>query len=93
MKRAGDSDKGPGNKQIPARVNDVSGQIVDAAIQVHRTLGLGLLESVYELCLEHELKKGGLALARQVALPVVLRRIRTRSRFAPGPARRRLRDS
>ena len=71
MKRAWAPDRGPGNKQIPARVNDVSGQIVDAAIQVHRTLGPGLLENVYELCLEHELKKRGLAVSRQVALPVV----------------------
>ena len=56
---------------IPGHLNEVSGQIVDAALRVHPTLGPGLLENVYELCLEHELKKRGLAVARQVSLPVV----------------------
>jgi GxxExxY protein len=47
------------------------GQIaVDAGLKVHRTLGPGLLESVYEHCLEYELKSRGLAVRRQVALPV-----------------------
>jgi GxxExxY protein len=46
-------------------------QIIDAAFRVHSTLGPGLLESVYEACLAHELKKRGLKVARQVAVPVV----------------------
>ena len=37
--------------------NDVSGQIVDAAMKVHSALGPGLLESAYEACLAHELGK------------------------------------
>ncbi len=52
------------------RANEVSGGIVDAAIQVHRTLGPGLLESVYERALEHELRKRGFRVARQVPVPV-----------------------
>ena len=56
---------------IPKELNDVSGAIVDAAFRVHSTLGPGLLESVYEVCLEHELKKRGLEVKRQLLLPVV----------------------
>jgi GxxExxY protein len=44
--------------------------IIGAAIEVHRQLGLGLLESAYEECLCHELHLRGLAFERQVALPV-----------------------
>ena len=45
--------------------------IVDAAIAVHRFLGPGLLESVYEVCFCHELTKRGLALRRQVVVPIL----------------------
>ena len=43
---------------------------MDAAIQMHRTLGPGLLESVYEMVLEHELTKRGLRVGRQVKIPI-----------------------
>jgi GxxExxY protein len=43
----------------------VGREIVDAAFKVHATLGPGLLESVYETCLEYELKKRGLRVERQ----------------------------
>ena len=46
-------------------------QIIGAAIDVHRALGPGLLESAYERCLEHELDLRHLQVERQVALPVV----------------------
>jgi GxxExxY protein len=46
--------------------NEISGVIVDSAIKVHRTLGPGLLESVYERALAHELKKRGLRVEIQV---------------------------
>jgi len=46
-------------------------EIMGAAIEVHRVLGPGLLESAYEECLCHELRLGGIAFARQQALPVV----------------------
>ncbi len=45
--------------------------IVDSAFTVHKTLGAGLLESVYETCLCHELNKRGLAYKRQVIVPLV----------------------
>ena len=48
----------------------------DAASKVHSGLGPGLLESVYEICLAHELRKRGLAIKTQVAIPVVYDGIR-----------------
>jgi GxxExxY protein len=45
-------------------------RIIGAAIEVHRALGPGLLESAYEACLVHELSERGIQCKRQVALPV-----------------------
>lgn len=50
--------------------NTLSGIIVNAAIEVHRHLGPGLLESAYENCLLHELKLQGIICERQVYLPL-----------------------
>ena len=50
---------------------DVTERIIAAAIEVHRELGPGLLESAYESCLAHELTEAGLAFRRQVDLPVI----------------------
>jgi GxxExxY protein len=52
-------------------VNGVTEQIVAAAIDVHRSLGPGLLESTYEACLMFELAERGLKVERQKALPLV----------------------
>lgn len=52
-------------------LNDVGKQVIGAAIKVHSTLGHGLLESAYEICLHHELAKLGLDVQRQQPLPVV----------------------
>ena len=51
-------------------LNEVSGEIIDSAMNVHSALGAVLLESVYEACLAHELRKRGLEVETQVALPV-----------------------
>ncbi len=51
-------------------INELSGEIIDAAMRVHSELGAGLLESIYEACLCHELRKRGLRFLRQLALPV-----------------------
>ena len=51
-------------------LNGVTEQIIGAAIEVHKTLGPGLLESVYEECLCHELSLRGAVFERQVLLPV-----------------------
>ena len=49
----------------------LTGTIVDAAIEVHRELGPGLLESAYQHCLGHELALRGVTFRREQALPVV----------------------
>ena len=50
--------------------NEIAKLIVDAAFKIHKTLGPGLFESVYEATLEFELKKRGLRVVQQVGLPV-----------------------
>ena len=52
------------------KANEVSGQVVDAAMKVHTALGPGLLESAYEACLAHELQKRGLTVERQKELAI-----------------------
>ena len=51
-------------------INKLSGEIIGAAIEVHKALGPGLLESAYEECICHELSIGGLSLERQKLLAV-----------------------
>ena len=48
-------------------------RVIGLAIEVHRHTGPGLLESVYELCLCRELADAGIAFARQVTIPVIIR--------------------
>ena len=52
-------------------LNEISAQVVDAAMKVHSVLGPGLLENAYETCLKYELEKRGLSVQQQVALPAV----------------------
>ena len=52
-------------------LNEITGVIIDAAMKVHSFLGPGLLESTYESCLKHELKRRGLCVESQVAMPVL----------------------
>ena len=56
---------------LPAEIETLAAQAVDASIKVHRALGPGLLESVYQTCLAYELRKRGLKVDTQVRLPVV----------------------
>ena len=57
-------------------LNDLTEKIIGCAIKVHRVLGPGLLESAYEVCLLHELRKAGLKAERQLALPVIYEGLR-----------------
>jgi GxxExxY protein len=57
-------------KATKAEINDLSHEIIGAAIEIHRTLGPGLLESAYEACLAHELRLRGINFRRQVPLPL-----------------------
>jgi GxxExxY protein len=50
--------------------NEIATAIVDAALRIHRTLGPGLLESVYQAALNYELQKRGLPVVQQLGLPV-----------------------
>jgi len=51
-------------------INDLTGQIIGSAIEVHKALGPGLLESAYEECLCHEFDLRGISYKRQHAVPV-----------------------
>jgi GxxExxY protein len=53
--------------------NEIGTNIVGIAIQVHRELGPGLLETVYEIILAEELERRGLRVRRQVSIPIVYR--------------------
>ena len=56
---------------IPAETERIAKEVVDAAFAVHKNLGPGLLESVYEVCLCHELAQRGVPFQSQLSLPVV----------------------
>ena len=56
---------------VPPEVERVGKIVLDAAFKVHTVLGPGLLESVYEACLAYEIRKTGLAIETQLALPVI----------------------
>ena len=56
--------------------NEIGKLVIDSAIAVHRELGPGLLETVYEVVLAHELRQRGLAVERQVPISIELRGIK-----------------
>ena len=60
----------------PQANDPLTEKIIGFAIEVHRQLGPGLLESAYEECLCYELEQSGLTFRRQVPLPVVYKSVR-----------------
>ncbi len=58
-------------KPLSEKEERIASEIVDAAYAVHKALGPGLLEKVYEVCFCHELSKRGLENKRQVDVPIV----------------------
>lgn len=56
-------------------------KVIGLAIEVHRTLGPGLLESAYEECLSYELQQAGLPHARQVPLPLIYKQVHLDCRY------------
>lgn len=60
----------------PDEINERTGLIVDAAMKVHTWLGPGLLESSYQACLAHELKRRGLSVSTQVPIPLIYEGLR-----------------
>jgi GxxExxY protein len=57
-------------------INEITEKIIGCAIEVHKELGFGLLESAYEECLSYELTKAGLLAERQVPVPVIYKEIK-----------------
>jgi len=64
-------------------MNDVTGNIIAAAIDVHRALGPGLLESAYQACLAHEMTLRNIEFRREVFLPVVYKGLRLDCCYRP----------
>lgn len=58
-------------KLLSVEEENIGKQIVNASFKVHKALGPGLLEKVYEVCLSHELRKLGLNVKRQLDIPIV----------------------
>ncbi len=58
------------------RLNQITDSIIGAAIEIHRALGPGLLESAYEACLAFELAEHGLKIEKQKPLPIVYRQVK-----------------
>lgn len=56
---------------LSERTEEIGKIIVNSAFKVHKQLGPGLLERVYEVCLAHEISKAGLDVKRQVDIPIV----------------------
>jgi len=63
--------------------NAIAAQIVDATYRIHTALGPGLLESVYETVLAHELTNRGLLFARQPIVPILYQTVRLDAGFRP----------
>lgn len=57
-------------------INEITGEIIDASIKIHKVPGPGLLESVYEEVLHYELTKRGFLSQRQAPLPVIYEEIK-----------------
>ncbi|NMB81075.1 MAG: GxxExxY protein [Ignavibacteria bacterium] len=57
-------------------INDITGEVIGAAIEVHKHLGPGMLESAYEECLCYELSVRGLKFEKQKPIPVVYKEIK-----------------
>ena len=68
-------------ESLPEETELLAKTVVDAAFKVHTTLGPGLLESVYEACLAHELRRRQILIETQVIIPIVYEGLRLESGF------------
>lgn len=57
--------------ELSPREEAIGKAIVNAAFNIHKSLGPGLLEKVYEVCMAHELRKAGYEVQRQIDIPIV----------------------
>ncbi|HST92858.1 MAG TPA: GxxExxY protein [Brevundimonas sp.] len=65
-----------GTEPLSPELNGIGTSVMEAAFAVHRVLGPGLLESVYEACLAEDLRAAGLRVDRQVGVPLAYRGVR-----------------
>lgn len=63
--------KGAKKKMTSSEIEHIGKTIVNSAFKVHKELGTGLLEKVYEICLAHEINKAGIHVSRQLTIPIV----------------------
>lgn len=57
--------------ELSEEIEAIGKVVVNAAFKVHKELGPGLLEKVYEICLAHQIQKDGVSVTRQVNVPIV----------------------
>lgn len=57
--------------ELSEEIESIGKVVVNAAFKVHKELGPGLLEKVYEICLAHQIQKDGVSVTRQVNVPIV----------------------
>jgi GxxExxY protein len=69
------------NNPIPSHTENIAKTVLDAAFQVHTALGPGMLESVYEACMIHELGLRGIEVNSQIILPVIYKGMKVDSGF------------
>jgi GxxExxY protein len=81
IKKINNSNKKLRFDPVPSHTEEIVKIIIDAAYQVHTTLGPGLLESVYEVCLVHELRLKNIQVKSQLTLPVIYKGIEVDSGF------------
>jgi GxxExxY protein len=62
-------------------LNEITGEIIDSSMKIHRVLGPGLLEVVYQRCLAYELDKKGLRFQEEVPFPLVYEEVRLQCGF------------
>lgn len=64
------------NLELSAEINALSYKVIGLAIEVHRHLGPGLLESAYQECLFYEILKAGLKVEKEITLPIIYKEIK-----------------
>lgn len=62
--------------KIPEDLESISYAVIGLAIEVHRQLGPGLLESAYQECLYYEIKNSGLVVEKEIALPIIYKNLK-----------------
>ncbi|NGY36196.1 GxxExxY protein [Flavobacterium sp. XN-5] len=64
------------NLELNAEINALSYKVIGLAIEVHRHLGPGLLESAYQECLFYEIIRAGLKVEKEITLPIIYKEIK-----------------